>query len=462
MKTIAPITLRALALAAVSAAFMGINSQAQAANHALIMTINYSGTRVALPGIDKDGELAVKIAQGMGVPRQNIKWLRNRELSMGGMSAAIEDLTQNRIADGDKVFMYYSGHGYQTVGSGSKCSESLVTADLKFYQDERLRQSLDTLAAKASQVVMFNDSCFSGGAATKDLMPGTEDAVPKLFVDEKSASAADPGYACGQAINKDFGARTLGVVALQRPVQMLYVAASSDNEVSRASRTGSWATQAWASCLSGRGADRDGNGIVDGNELRQCAQSFIDRRFPSPQTITLVGNASLPVSFVDSAGAAPTPVSNPSGTLESLRAAADPGIKLELSLARSRLTIGRDLLDFSVSSQRDGYLYLLHVASDGKFYVLFPNKLDTNNYLKAGSTQRFPRPAWGIQAQGPAGTSYVMAYLSETPKAFTKDLAVEGPFATGNANSDTTRTLGVVALTGRFGASAVAAIQEVK
>ncbi|MBK9442781.1 MAG: caspase family protein [Comamonadaceae bacterium] len=283
MKTITPITLRALALATLFTGFLGIGGQVQAANHALIMTINYSGTRVALPGIDKDGEFAVKIAQGMGVPRQNIKWLRNRELSMGGMSAAIEDLTQNRIADGDKVFMYYSGHGYQTSGADSKCSESLVTADFKFFQDERLRQSLDNLAAKASQVVMFNDSCFSGGAATKDITRSDEDAVPKLFVDDKSASAADANYTCGQAINKDFGARTLGVVALQRPIQMLYVAASSDNEVSRASRTGSWATQAWAACLSGRGADSDGNGIVDGNELRQCAQSFIGRRFPSPK-----------------------------------------------------------------------------------------------------------------------------------------------------------------------------------
>lgn len=461
MKTPTSITFRKLSLAALAVCALGIGALAQAANHALIMTIDYSGTKAELPGIDKDGDAAVKIAEGMGVPRQNIKWLRNRDLTMGGMSAAIQDLTQNRIADGDKVFMYYSGHGYQTSGSGSKCTESLVTSDLKFFEDERLRQALDTLAAKASQVVMFNDSCFSGGAATKDMSQDADGSVPKLYVDEKSGPSTDSGYACGQATNKDFGARTLGVVARQRSIQILYVAASSDSEVSRASQSGSWATQAWAACLSGRTADRDGNGIVDGNELRQCSQSFIDKRFPKPQTVTLVGNKSLPLSFGGSVGAAPTPVVNPSGTLETLRAAADPGIKLDLSVTKSRLTIGRDLLDFSVSSQRDGYLYLLHVASDGKFFVLFPNKLDTNNYFRAG-TQRFPRPSWGIQAQGPVGTSYVMAYLSASPKEFTKGLESDGPFATGEANSDTTRKLGVVALTGRYGTSAVAAIQEIK
>ena len=64
-------------------------------------------------------------------------------------------------------------------------------------------------------------------------------------------------------INKDFGTRTLGVVARERPAQMLYVAASADSEVSRATNNGSWATQAWEACLGSGGADRDRNGIGD-------------------------------------------------------------------------------------------------------------------------------------------------------------------------------------------------------
>jgi hypothetical protein len=461
MKTITSTTLRAIAMASVTACTLGLSNQALAANHALIMTIDYSGTPNALPGIDKDGQIAVKIAEGMGVPRQNIKWVRDRELTLGGMSSALNDLVQNRIANGDKVFLYYSGHGYQRSG-GAKCIESLVTSDEKFYEDEKLQQALDTLAAKASQVVMFNDSCFSGGAATKDMSRSADDSVPKVFTDVKSGSTADTDYVCGQASNKDFGSRTLGVVARQRPTQILYVAASADNEVSRASTNGSWGTLAWSHCLASKAADRDGNGIIDGQELGQCSQAYINKNYSKQQTIKLIGNEKLLMSFAGVSNGGPaSPVTNARGTLESFRAAADPGIQVGLSIAKSRLTIGRDLLDFSVTTERPGYLHLLHVSSDGKFYVLFPNKIDINNFVKPG-THRFPKPTWGIQAQGPAGTSYVMAYLSEGPKDFSKELESEGPFATGESNTDTTRKLGVIALNGRYGASTVAAIQEVK
>ena len=116
----------------------------------------------------------------------------------------------------------------------------------------------------------------------------------------------------------------------------------------------------------------------------------------------------------------------------------------------------------SVTTQHSGYLYLLHVAGDGKFYVLFPNRLDANNRIESG-THRFPRERWAIPAQGTnAGTSYLMAYLSETPKSFDKVLDTKDIFAEGEADFGTTRKLGVVALTGRFGASKVEAVREVK
>jgi len=460
-------TFRAIALASMALCTLGFSSQALAANHALIMTIDYVGVlppgKGELIGVAKDAALAEKIAQSMGVPSQNIHTIRNSAVTLNGMGSAIQNLTKNQIANGDKVFIYYSGHGFQQTSSGgSKCTESMVTHDLKFFEDDRLRNSLDQLAKKASQVVMFNDSCFSGGAATKDMSLDMDGSVAKVYVDEKALSASDPSYVCGQASNKDFGSRTLGVVARDNPTQVLYVAASADTEVSRAGPMGSWATLAWASCMSGRSADRDGNGIVDARELRDCSQTFINQNFRRPQTITLVGNTALPVSLLGgSGGGMTTAVSNPRGTLEALLAAADPGIPVGLSITKSRLMIGRDLLDFSVTTERPGYLHLLHVASNGKFYVLFPNKLDSNNFVQAGA-HRFPRASWGIQAQGPVGTSYVMAYLSDSPKDFSKDLELDGPFATAEFNTDTTRKLGVIALNGRFGASAVAAIQEVK
>ena len=446
--------MKPIALTLTMACLLGAANHALADNHALIMTIDYAGTPNALPGIEQDAQAAIRIAKSMGIPEGNIHQFHNQQLTLSGMSAAIRQFT-NTIQKSDKVFLYYSGHGGQHMGTGGKCTESLVTNDFQHFDDAKLRDSLEALATKASQVVMFNDSCFSGGAATKDISPNAEAWVPKVYQRD--------GYICGQAINKDLGFRRLGVVARKNPPQIFYLAASADDEVANAGPAGSLATQAWVACLLDNQADKDGNGVVDGKELASCSQTFIAQHTKRRQTITFNGNDGLPMSFLGGdAAQSPTPVTNPAGTLESLRKAADPAIKVRLKINTPTLKINRDYLDFSVTTQQSGYLYLLHVASDGTFYVLLPNTLDADNRIDPG-TYRFPRERWAIQAQGPnAGTGYLMAYLSETPKNFDKVLVTKDIFAEGKADSGTTQILGKVALTGRFGASKVAAIREVK
>ena len=446
--------MKPIALTLTMACLLGAANHALADNHALIMTINYAGTPKALPGIEQDAQAAIRIAKSMGIPEGNIRKFSNQQLTLSGMSAAIRQFT-NTIQNGDKVFLYYSGHGGQYVGTGGKCTESLITNDFQHFDNAKLKTALEALAAKASQVVMFNDSCFSGGAATRDISPNAEAWVPKVYQGD--------GYTCGQAINKDLGFRRLGVVARKNPPQIFYLAASADNEVANAGPAGSLATLAWVDCLGGNQADKDDNGIVDGKELVSCSQTFIAQHTQRRQTITFNGNDGLPMSFLGGdATQSPTPVTNPAGTLESLRKVADPAIQVGLKINTPTLKINRDYLDFSVTTHQSGYLYLLHIASDGTFYLLFPNRIDTNNRIESG-THRFPRQQWAIQALGPnAGTGYLMAYLSETPKSFDKVLVTKDIFAEGEADFGTTRKLGVVALTGRFGASKVAAIREVK
>ncbi len=483
MKFISRLLPGALALAAALA------TPAHAENHALIMWIgDYGSAKMNLPGIDLDAANAKKIAVSMGVPPGNLTELANADLTKDNVVKSLVGLYQ-RIKDGDKVFIYYSGHGYQSQGrDGARCMEAMVTRGPDLFVDSDLQLVLTKMGEKASQVVMMNDSCFSGGAATKSILPADADApVAKFFpANVKANSAVTSGYSCGEATNKMTRSLT-GLVKESRGPQVLYVAASTDTQVSYATRAGSVATLAWAQCLGNPAADTNGSGTINGEELQACAQKIIDAR-GMKQTIMLQGNAKLPLSFVASAAAAPaaaattaapatpaapaapaTPAANApvnaAQTLEDLRAAGDRSYKVQLTLARASLRIGQDLLDFSVSTNREGYLYLLQVGSDGKtFNLLFPNKIDDNNFVPAG-VHRFPRETWRVRSGGPVGTSHLLAIISPTKKDLSRDMDASSVFPSSAANQRNTRTLVVEATgaaggAGRYGASDVAAINE--
>jgi hypothetical protein len=450
---------------------------ALAADHALIMGIGvYQNPNANLPGISDDVRIARRIAQGIGVPAQNIRELSDAQVTRAGVNDALRQM-EAAIQAGDRVFIYYSGHGAQEGGSGGKCTEGMFVHDMKLYADGELEASLGRIAGKAAQLIMFNDSCFSGGAATK--APDTRaigGAVPKFY----KAVADRPDYTCGQAVNAKTTVRNLVVAAAERGANFVYVAAAADDEVAMATRNGSAATLAWESCLRSADADRNGSGALDAAELQACAQREVNR-MGFRQTLTTIGNQQLPITF---AAASPPPATSTeaaqrsAATLEDIRQAASPAIRVELH-TRRQLVIDRDPLDLTVRTSRSGYLYLLHVGSDGRtFNLLFPNDLDQNNYIQAGQALQLPRPHWRVKAGGPAGESHVMAIVSDTKRDFTSLGAKEGPFKSAAFGSGLQRNLRIEATgvgtapasgfgsgsigQGLFGASPVVGVREVQ
>jgi hypothetical protein len=121
------------------------------------------------------------------------------------------------------------------------------------------------------------------------------------------------------------------------------------------------------------------------------------------------------------------------GTLEDIVNQRDPRIQIDVS-APKQLTIGRDRFAFTVKPSSDGYLYAVMLGSDEKsFYLLFPNKLDADNRVKANQTYSMPREGWQIGAAGPEGTDRILLVLSQSPrdpKIFvSNDSGAGGPFA---------------------------------
>lgn len=280
-------------------------AQAAGQHHGLLMWIGqYGSAERNLPGIALDAERARLMASALGVPDSLRRELSDEQLTLRGMADALESL-ERRVTPGDRVFIYFSGHGKQIDGGrfGARCSEGLVTRDGALYLDVAIEYTLQRLATKAT-VVMMNDSCHSGGAATKryaaPLAGEPDDEVPKAYPGPVSAvggrkGSGDEAGGCGAAVNKGVDlARGLSA-ATQGTGRWLYIAAARADEAAFATPRGSRATQAWQACLNSPEADADRDGQLSGEELRACAQRQIDAAGRGRQTITLLGDAGLPV-----------------------------------------------------------------------------------------------------------------------------------------------------------------------
>ena len=458
------------ALTLAASAVASISAPAFAESHALIMSIgNYQNPNANLRGIDIDAANARKIALSMGVNGTNIVEVKDGQLTASGIERAMSDL-RGRVKSGDKVFVYYSGHGGQQPSNDSaQCSEGMISYDMQLYTDTKFTSDMQRLASQAGQVIMMNDSCFSGGLVDEaksalGVRSVGGNQAKGLKLGKSGSLNGDASYTCGNAVNAKMGRNLINVKA--DGARYIYVAAASDREVAWATSSGSSATTAWLQCLT-PSTDRDRSGVLTGEEIRACAQTALNGRFN--QTITLVGDRSLPLSLVsrnrsltpnDAASAV-----DPAAALEDIRAGASESTAVDLTTSSNRLVIRRDPLNFSLNTSKAGYVYLLHVGSDGKtFDLLFPNDDDKNNYLQAGS-HSLPRAGWRVKAGGPVGTSHVLAVVSDTQREFAKGMNPLGAFKSSIATVDAAKNLYSAAANdsagGRYGASRVVSVQEV-
>ena len=292
-------TPRRASLASLGLAAAALAPLAQADDHALILWIGqYADAQIRIVGVEQDARLARGMARAMGVPERNITELKNEQLTHAGIKAALAGL-QARNRAGDNVMLYFSGHGQQRdrVLGGGGCSEGLATFEGGVYYDLLLRDQLDALADAARRVVMFNDTCHSGGPVTKSFNPNPDPELqPKAYpvanpagqgsagnISKGSGEAVDPGYPCGMASNAI--SKAMGDTGNRRRDRVVYLAAAAADEAAFPSAQGSIATRAWSACLQ--------SGSQTGAELQRCAQNWVQSKAKFKQTITLVGNGSM-------------------------------------------------------------------------------------------------------------------------------------------------------------------------
>jgi hypothetical protein len=410
------------------------------------------------------------------------------------------------VAAGDRVFIYYSGHGTRVVeaaapsgpaggqssGSGpaggpgaTTCTEGLLAADGRVLGNAELAEALAPLARKADKLMVFYDACYSGGVATEAarsrslrvaVAPGAAGAAGgEEVVTAKFVRLGTP-TACAEASN--VRSRSLAVelgVRQTWPDNVIHIAASRSDEVSfDSSWSGGYATMAWRDCLLGEARDIDGSGAITVAEVSACAQLRLNRLLAglpgvAGQTLVLAGNAQIvPTQIGPGAAAAAlastaaipatTPVTNPATNpttnpaaapgavpasafpavgavgvkpasavarvlasnaqvLAEVHAQRDAARAVELRVDRPRLVAGRDALGLEVRSPRNGHLYIALAHADGRgLTLLYPNALDEDNRIAAGTPRRLPGPKWAVLAQPPAGTETLLAVVTDRPR----------------------------------------------
>ncbi|MDA7817186.1 caspase family protein [Sulfurimonas sp.] len=151
---------------------------------------NYEYTDSVLYSTNSANELKKVMKKRLGIPEKNIRTLINRDATSGKIRYNLKDMLAHVKKD-DTIYFYYSGHGIPVPAQ--KNAPYLLAQDMSpdYVADDdrfKLQNIYKSLSnSKASKVVAFIDSCFSGGADNTALIKGVAAArmVPKKVTFDK-------------------------------------------------------------------------------------------------------------------------------------------------------------------------------------------------------------------------------------------------------------------------------------
>ena len=284
----------------------GIRSIARSSRHALIIGVGeYSAAGITdLLGVKHDIASATSIAEAMGVPKENITYLRDKQATGEGIRRALSEIDQ-RTHPGDRVFVYYSGHGTRWIDASfdpNSCTEGLLASDGQALTNREISALLQPVATKADKLMVFYDACHSGGIAqqpltTRSLASNKSVFVPKFSSQVSPDLCAKPSNMRTRSLSRELG--NVGAV----PENTVFIAASRPDEVSFDDpQSGGLATVAWRDCLLGGATDVDGSGALSVAEMTQCAQTALNVRLGDQpdilgQKMTVGGNREFVPAF---------------------------------------------------------------------------------------------------------------------------------------------------------------------
>jgi len=180
-------------------------------------------------------------------------------------------------------------------------------------------------------------------------------------------------------------------------------------------------------------AASQGNGQINGNGNRKglkigagvgalvavavgAYMALAPKPRPAPPPVELAA-VPAPVPVIDvPAPSAPTPAAtsfDPAAEFQRMLAAQTAGFGVKAEPVKSQLKIGVDEFRFSVTSDRDGYVYVYGFSSDSTLALLVPNNVSGAVRVKKGQNWRFPTGnGFVLDSQEPAGSTQLLVMVS--------------------------------------------------
>jgi len=351
---------------------MAVLARPACADHAVIVGIgHYADPRVpTLPGIDRDVNSAQQLAHVFGFSDADTTTLRDSEATLNRVQSEIHRALSG--AAGERVLLYFSGHGTHVLDEDGKPDAALVMSDLKPTGHGHASGALmghwignELKAARVGYALLLVDACNSG-EITKDfrLEPTYGTAVNKYF--------ATPGFPGEEHPKLWKGDAPSGWIAMS---------AVQDDQYAPASSVGSPFTNAVGIALANaRGAGE----LPTPVQLREAVVAELGKlgiptdlgpRGANPHVWgdPALLDKSLPVV------SAPAPIW---AQLQQAVQQSTPGA-VSIHMANTRIHHGQPL-EFDLDLTRGGYITVINANEKDEAEVLVPNAAIPELRLAAG------------------------------------------------------------------------------
>jgi secreted trypsin-like serine protease len=422
-------------------------------DRALLIGIDAYPGQLRLVGSTNDVKAEYKLlTETLGFKPAEIMTLTDEKATRAGILAAIDDWLIKGSKPGSRVFIHFSGHGFQAKDENGDeddgLDETLVPVDVELVRgpsgkvtDVRNQIIDDEIAARMAKlhdrrVTAVFDSCHSGtvtrdvggsGMTQADLgyvrsleavLDLDEELTRKLASPRRSLRAATPKSSFVERIDD---AVVWSAVAEDQLALVDRTAAEPMGVFTRRFVDG-------VRARAGKDASRPTRSLVQLLDyVRAQSSAYCDTR-PELCKAGLTPQLEAPPSRLgDDVVTGNEPVSTPDAVQATLGGDNPAGVSIEI-LPGDDVAVGQKIA-FRVQAKKQGYLVLIDVDASGKLTQIWPNRHSmatpkgekpTANLLKAGKVLTVPdmgNPFAGFEyvAEPPSGRGMVVAVMSDQP-----------------------------------------------